>query len=151
MNNANIEERPSVEELTEIFEEKKILFLPTSWVDPEFRGADDSKMIAAWHVYGRINYLPYQCPKCGVQGVFRWGFLGKLSHPDCGASWHVGPLEYVAMRMRKASRGFGKSIKENLFVLALIIFIELPIVLVVFSPVQLVAKLTDPSFDRQRA
>lgn len=35
------------------------------------------------------------CPKCGSRGQFKIHFLGSLRHPECTASWYVGPGTYI--------------------------------------------------------
>ncbi len=43
------------------------------------------------------------CPNCGDIGLFRWDFLGRLTH-DCGAAWYVSTWAYLG---RQISRSFG--------------------------------------------
>ncbi len=135
------DDRPSVEELPDLFEERTFEFIPREWLDAAER-EDEGKFFAAWKVFGRIHYVPHRCPRCGAQGVFRWGFLGRLTHGACGAEWHVGSFEYVAMRVRKATRGFA-GFGGTIVGLAMLLCVELPIVLVVFLPIQALARLGD--------
>ena len=54
-----------------------------------------------------IPFHATRCPNCGAVGLFRWAFLGHLTH-DCGASWHVSTWAYFARQVGR-SVGWGKS------------------------------------------
>lgn len=49
--------------------------------------------------HGGMSYHSSRCPKCGTEAAFRWGFLGKMHHPECGHRWYAGPLDYVKRRL----------------------------------------------------
>ncbi|MGH9826519.1 MAG: hypothetical protein ACREDR_25100, partial [Blastocatellia bacterium] len=46
--------------------------------------------------YALEKFRDGPCPKCDATGAYRWHFLGKRIHPDCGSSWYIGPGEYAA-------------------------------------------------------
>lgn len=54
------------------------------------------------------KFLLTECPKCKASGAFKWHFLGKLSHPDCGRSWFVGPCEYIVAQLKAVFRTGGE-------------------------------------------
>jgi SH3 domain-containing protein len=54
------------------------------------------------------KFLLIDCPKCRASGAFKWHFLGKLSHPDCGRSWFVGPGEYIVAQLKAVFRTGGE-------------------------------------------
>lgn len=46
------------------------------------------------------KFVGTACPKCNEPGSFKWHFLGKLIHPDCGWSWYVGPGKYIVKQLK---------------------------------------------------
>jgi hypothetical protein len=56
------------------------------------------------------------CPKCGVDGAFKWHFLGRLKHPDCGWAWYVGPGTYIGKQLKAVlltGMGIGGQVTED--------------------------------------
>lgn len=56
----------------------------------------------------QYHFVSETCVKCHGTGVFKWGFLGKLAHPDCGWAWYVTPGMYIQEQLKEVFRsGFG--------------------------------------------
>lgn len=53
---------------------------------------------------GLKEFIMTSCVKCNAPGAFKWHFLGKLRHPDCGWTWYVSPGSYLAGQFRGAFR-----------------------------------------------
>lgn len=53
---------------------------------------------------GLEKFRDDRCPNCNATGLFKWHFLGKLKHPDCGWSWFVGPGAYTGAQLRSVFR-----------------------------------------------
>jgi hypothetical protein len=45
-----------------------------------------------------------ECPQCNAQGAFKWHFMGKHQHPECGASWYISPGAYAADQFKGVFR-----------------------------------------------
>lgn len=54
--------------------------------------------------YGLEKFLDASCPNCNASGVFKWHFLGRLKHPECGWSWYVGIGTYAVEQLRAVFR-----------------------------------------------
>ncbi len=39
------------------------------------------------------------CPNCSAAGEYKWHFLGKQNHPDCGWSWYISPGPYLVKQL----------------------------------------------------
>ena len=50
--------------------------------------------------YALEKFVTGVCPKCGGAGAFKWHFLGKLRHPNCGWSWYVSPGTYIGAQLK---------------------------------------------------
>lgn len=44
------------------------------------------------------------CPKCNAVGAFKWHFMGKHIHPECGFSWYISPGAYAADQFKGVLR-----------------------------------------------
>jgi hypothetical protein len=44
------------------------------------------------------------CPKCSAAGAFKWHFMGKHMHPECGFSWYISPGAYAADQFKGVFR-----------------------------------------------
>jgi hypothetical protein len=45
------------------------------------------------------KFIQASCPKCNTEGLFKFHFLGKLNHPQCGQSWYVSPGTYMLKQL----------------------------------------------------
>jgi hypothetical protein len=48
---------------------------------------------------GLSDFSGETCAKCGAFGQFKIHFLGRLQHPDCGASFYIGPGAYMLFQL----------------------------------------------------
>ena len=93
------------------------------------------------------DFANEQCPNCGVAGSYKWHFLGKLHHPDCGFFWYVRHKTYVkhwikatlkaGVEMGGATRGGCLDALYNLF---LTIVIGIPLVIVIV-PIRVIVSI----------
>lgn len=58
--------------------------------------------------YALESFVPGACPKCNASGMFKWHFLGKLTHPPCGKSWYVPPGTYIGRQLGAVFRTGGE-------------------------------------------
>lgn len=54
--------------------------------------------------YALEKFIDEACPKCGRTGAFKWHFLGKLNHPDCGWNWYADPGTYIVQQLKGVFR-----------------------------------------------
>lgn len=45
------------------------------------------------------KFIAAPCPKCNAEGLFKFHFLGKLNHPQCGQGWYVSPGAYMLKQL----------------------------------------------------
>jgi hypothetical protein len=62
--------------------------------------------------YALGNFIPGACTKCDASGMFKWHFLGKLTHPPCSRSWYVPPGTYIGRQMGAVFRAGGEMAGE---------------------------------------
>jgi hypothetical protein len=54
------------------------------------------------------------CPNCNAGGAYKWHFMGKHNHPDCGFSWYISPGAYTAEQFKGVFRsGVSAAVYEN--------------------------------------
>jgi len=70
----------------------------------EFKNKLEAEGNQRTFLFGLEKFMPNTCPKCGTNGAFKWHFLGKLKHPDCGWSWYMGPGTYIGSQMKAVFR-----------------------------------------------
>ena len=76
-------------------------FIPFTWVDELEAAAQsgDYELHAIWDTAGAKHFVPGGCLVCGTTGMFRWHFLGRLHHPECGRRWLVTPGVYLKRQL----------------------------------------------------
>jgi hypothetical protein len=50
------------------------------------------------------DFVDEACPNCQAAGKYRFHFMGKLNHSQCGWSWFLGPGSYSAIQIGKVFR-----------------------------------------------
>ena len=58
--------------------------------------------------YALGDFIPGACTKCNASGMFKWHFLGKLTHPSCSKSWYVPPGTYIGRQLGAVFRTGGE-------------------------------------------
>lgn len=66
----------------------------------EFRNKLEAEGNQHTLLFGLKKFVSDFCPKCGANGAFKFHFLGKLKHPDCGFSWYVDPGSYIGKQLK---------------------------------------------------
>ncbi len=53
------------------------------------------------------NHFEYiKCPKCGEVCLFKWFFLGRHEHPECGNRWIETPWRFLWEQIQRLFNGF---------------------------------------------
>lgn len=78
-------------------------FIPQSVIENFRRRLERENNLIALSV-GLEKFRSDACPNCNAVGAYKWHFLGKLSHPDCGWSWYVGPGAYTGAQLKAVFR-----------------------------------------------
>lgn len=114
---------------------------------------------------GLEKFLQGSCPNCNTPGAYKWHFMGKLKHPDCGWTWYLGPGKYVAEQLKavfRAGFGLGSDMHEPdkkgegggclgaIFGFILGFFVRLPFALLMI-PIQAVVSLTQQKPDKKES
>ncbi|MBU1172882.1 MAG: hypothetical protein KKD44_25260 [Proteobacteria bacterium] len=55
-------------------------------------------------IYVLNDFKLAECPRCGTAGAYKWHFLGKLNHPECGYAWFVTPGNYIGAQIKGVFR-----------------------------------------------
>ncbi len=50
------------------------------------------------------RFLPADCPHCHASGMYKFHFLGRLKHADCGKEWYLAPRAYAVAQLQSALR-----------------------------------------------
>lgn len=53
---------------------------------------------------GLEEFIMETCANCNTAGAYKWHFMGKLTHPDCGWFWYVNPGEYAKKQLGASFR-----------------------------------------------
>lgn len=66
----------------------------------EFRKALEAEGNLDTLSFATEKFIDATCIKCNSEGIFKFHFLGKLNHPQCGQSWYVSPGTYILKQLR---------------------------------------------------
>lgn len=69
-------------------------FIPEAILNDFKRRLEQEDNLVAFSV-GLEKFQTDICPQCSAAGAYKWHFLGKLQHPECGWSWYVSPGTYM--------------------------------------------------------
>jgi len=78
-------------------------FIPSAKLE-EYRNKLLQENNLSTYSYALRNFRIENCPKCNSSGAYKWHFLGKLNHSQCGKSWYVKPGTYIGAQLKAVFR-----------------------------------------------